>query len=36
MDKSYVLYTLKQLKPILQNKYKIKKIGLFGSYAINK
>jgi len=36
MDKSYILYTLQQLKPILQRKYKIKKIGLFGSYSINK
>jgi predicted nucleotidyltransferase len=36
MTKSYIIKTLHELKPILKRKYKIKKIGLFGSYSINK
>jgi len=36
MTKNYILKTLNEFKPILQRKYKIKKIGIFGSYSINK
>ena len=36
MNKQYVLYILNHYKTLLQNRYKIKKIGLFGSYAVNK
>ena len=36
MDKSYIIYSLKKFKPILQRKYKIRRIGLFGSYSRNK
>ena len=36
MTKSYIIQTLNEIKPILQRKYKIKKIGLFGSYSVNK
>ena len=34
--KNYIIYKLNEIKPILKRKYKIKKIGVFGSYAINK
>lgn len=32
MNKREILKKLKELKPILQNQYKITEIGLFGSY----
>jgi len=36
MQKDYILITLKQLFPKLKDKYSVKKIGLFGSFANDK
>jgi len=36
MRKEYILFVLKQYKLFLMKKYSVKRIGLFGSYAINK
>ena len=35
MTKAHILKTLRELDPILKERYKIKKIGLFGSFASN-
>ena len=36
MTKDEILTTLTQVKPYLQEKYGVEKIGLFGSYSRNK
>lgn len=33
MDTEKVLKTLRELKPILANRYKVREIGLFGSFV---
>lgn len=35
MTKEYILEVLKKNKPLLEEKYGVEKIGLFGSYATN-
>ncbi len=32
-DRIYILTKLKELKPLLQKEYAVKKIGLFGSFS---
>jgi len=36
MDKNIILNFLKNNKPLLEEKYDVDKIGLFGSYALDK
>ena len=33
MDKKALKEKIKELKPVLEKKYKVKSIGLFGSFA---
>jgi predicted nucleotidyltransferase len=35
LDRKYILKKLKEIYPQLHSQYKVKKIGLFGSYAKN-
>ena len=35
MTREYILNTLKEHKKLLQERYSVEKIGLFGSYATN-
>ncbi len=36
MTRDEILQTLQELKPVLVEKFGVKKIGLFGSYATNE
>ena len=35
LTKEFIFSKIQELKPLLYKKYKVKKIGLFGSYADN-